>query len=57
MTVTNPYYVQPLLSSPRDVFHADGWTAVALLGTALPVLALLHWATEFRDRTGVAENA
>ncbi|WP_326732187.1 MFS transporter [Streptomyces phaeochromogenes] len=38
-------------------FHAGGWTAVALLGTALPVLALLYWATEFRDRTGVAENA
>ncbi|WP_419665267.1 MFS transporter [Streptomyces sp. 2-1] len=38
-------------------FHAGGWTAVSLLGTALPVLALLYWATEFRDRTGVAENA
>jgi predicted MFS family arabinose efflux permease len=38
-------------------FHAGGWTAVALLGTALPVLALLYWVTEFRDRTGVAENA
>nr|WP_151476192.1 MFS transporter [Streptomyces albicerus] len=29
-------------------FHAGGWTGVALLGTAFPVLALLYWATEHR---------
>jgi len=29
-------------------YHAGGWTAVAAFGAALPVLALLLWATERR---------
>ncbi len=29
-------------------YHAAGWTAVAVLGAALPVLGLLHWTTERR---------
>ncbi|MEV0237446.1 MFS transporter [Nonomuraea sp. NPDC050786] len=28
------------------IFHAYGWTGVAVLGAVLPVLALLYWATE-----------
>ncbi|WP_393101376.1 MFS transporter [Streptomyces sp. LN325] len=27
-------------------YHAAGWTAVSVLGAALPVLALLYWTTE-----------
>ncbi|MFF4779324.1 MFS transporter [Microtetraspora fusca] len=30
-------------------YHAGGWGAVSVLGTALPVLALLYWVTEHRD--------
>jgi predicted MFS family arabinose efflux permease len=30
-------------------FHAGGWTAVAVLGSVLPLLALLYWATERRQ--------
>jgi predicted MFS family arabinose efflux permease len=29
-------------------YHAGGWTAVTLLGAALPLLALLGWLTERR---------
>jgi predicted MFS family arabinose efflux permease len=29
-------------------YHAGGWTAVALLGAAMPTLALLYWTTELR---------
>jgi predicted MFS family arabinose efflux permease len=29
-------------------YHAGGWTAVTLLGGALPLLALLYWASERR---------
>ncbi|MCX4426924.1 MFS transporter [Streptomyces mirabilis] len=29
-------------------YHAAGWTAVTVLGAALPVLGLLHWTTERR---------
>ncbi|MDP9868445.1 MULTISPECIES: MFS transporter [Streptosporangium] len=29
-------------------YHAGGWGAVSVLGTALPVLALLYWITEHR---------
>jgi predicted MFS family arabinose efflux permease len=29
-------------------YHAAGWTAVTVLGAALPVLALLYWTTERR---------
>ncbi|MFG2905456.1 MFS transporter [Kitasatospora sp. NPDC048286] len=31
------------------VYHAWGWTGVATLGTALPLLALLYWTTERRQ--------
>ncbi|MFF2852502.1 MFS transporter [Streptomyces sp. NPDC058001] len=31
-------------------YHAAGWTAVTLLGAALPVLAFLYWLTERRTR-------
>jgi len=30
-------------------FHAGGWTAVTVLGSVLPLLALLYWATERRQ--------
>ncbi|WP_055491287.1 MFS transporter [Streptomyces sp. TP-A0356] len=30
-------------------YRAGGWSAVAVLGSALPVLALLHWTTEHRS--------
>jgi len=30
------------------VCHAYGWTGVTVLGTLLPILALLYWATEGR---------
>ncbi|MFG6201497.1 MFS transporter [Nonomuraea sp. JJY05] len=30
------------------IYHAYGWTGVTVLGAALPVLALLYWATEGR---------
>ncbi|MEU2332697.1 MFS transporter [Streptomyces sp. NPDC006654] len=36
-------------------FRADGWTAVTLLGAALPILALLYWLTE--RRRGVTRSA
>ncbi|MEU3571902.1 MFS transporter [Kitasatospora sp. NPDC036755] len=35
------------------LFHAGGWTAVSVLGTALPLLALLYWTTERRRATPV----
>ncbi|NUO45293.1 MAG: MFS transporter, partial [Streptomyces sp.] len=28
------------------VYHAGGWTALTVLGAALPLAALLYWATE-----------
>jgi predicted MFS family arabinose efflux permease len=31
-------------------YHAGGWTALTLLGAALPLLALLYWTTEGRRR-------
>ncbi|MEU8646426.1 MFS transporter [Streptomyces sp. NPDC048674] len=33
------------------VYHAGGWTALTLLGAALPLLALLYWTTERGHRT------
>ncbi|WP_370740965.1 MFS transporter [Streptomyces sp. Ncost-T10-10d] len=33
------------------VYHAWGWSAVAALGAALPLVALLYWATERRQGT------
>ncbi|MFG2477705.1 MFS transporter [Streptomyces fagopyri] len=39
-------------------YHAAGWTAVSVLGAALPVLALLYWTTERRtDRRAVPPPA
>ncbi|MFJ4689328.1 MFS transporter [Streptomyces sp. NPDC088789] len=32
------------------VYHSGGWTALTVLGAALPFLALLYWATERRQR-------
>ncbi|MBA2806850.1 MFS transporter [Streptomyces sp. KM273126] len=32
------------------VYHAGGWTALTVLGAALPVIALLYWTTERRQR-------
>ncbi|MER5183098.1 MFS transporter [Streptomyces sp. NPDC002896] len=34
------------------VYHAGGWTALTVLGAALPLLALLYWTTERRQRAG-----
>ncbi|MET7493270.1 MFS transporter [Streptomyces sp900116325] len=33
------------------VYHAGGWTALTVLGAALPVVAFLYWTTERRHRT------
>ncbi|WP_416069680.1 MFS transporter [Streptomyces sp. AK02-01A] len=32
------------------LYHAGGWTAVTVLGAALPLIALLYWTTELRQR-------
>jgi predicted MFS family arabinose efflux permease len=32
------------------VYHAGGWTALTVLGAALPFMALLYWATERGQR-------
>ncbi|MET8437870.1 MFS transporter [Streptomyces sp900116325] len=32
------------------VYHAGGWTALTVLGAALPVVAFLYWTTERRHR-------
>jgi predicted MFS family arabinose efflux permease len=32
------------------VYHSGGWTALTALGAALPVVALLYWTTERRQR-------
>jgi len=29
-------------------YHAGGWTAVSVLGAALPLISLAYWATERR---------
>ncbi|MFJ3207122.1 MFS transporter [Streptomyces flaveolus] len=39
------------------VYHAGGWTAVTLLGAALPIVALLYWSTERRARTVAEQGA
>ncbi|MFF9497159.1 hypothetical protein [Streptomyces flaveolus] len=39
------------------VYHAGGWTAVTLLGAALPIVALLYWSTERRARTAAERGA
>ncbi|MGW2180480.1 MFS transporter [Streptomyces sp. NPDC001732] len=36
------------------VYHAGGWTALTVLGAALPVAALLYWSTERREPTTAA---
>ncbi|MCC8450340.1 MFS transporter [Streptomyces rochei] len=33
------------------VYHAGGWTALTALGAALPLVALLYWSTERRQRS------
>ncbi|WP_046500582.1 MFS transporter [Streptomyces odonnellii] len=33
------------------VYHAGGWTAITALGAALPLIALVYWATERPQRT------
>jgi predicted MFS family arabinose efflux permease len=38
------------------IYHAHGWTDVAVLGAALPLLALLYWATERRAGTPAASR-
>ncbi|GLY67946.1 MFS transporter [Amycolatopsis taiwanensis] len=35
------------------VYHAGGWSALTVLGAALPVLALLYWTTERRAQTRI----
>ncbi|MFD8221720.1 hypothetical protein ACFV2U_50820 [Streptomyces sp. NPDC059697] len=32
------------------VYPTGGWTALTVLGTALPLIALLYWTTERRQR-------
>ncbi|MET7275340.1 MFS transporter [Streptomyces flaveolus] len=38
------------------VYHAGGWTALTLLGGALPIAALLYWSTERRARTAAEQG-
>ncbi|MFJ5608640.1 MFS transporter [Streptomyces sp. NPDC093221] len=38
-------------------YHAGGWTSVALLGAALPALALLYWIAEWRGPRRRADRA
>ncbi|MFI1338264.1 MFS transporter [Streptomyces sp. NPDC020845] len=33
------------------VYHSGGWTALTVLGAALPLIALLYWTTEHRAQT------
>ncbi|MFE4831938.1 MFS transporter [Streptomyces sp. NPDC056672] len=39
------------------LYHAGGWTAVTALGAALPLTALLYWATERRQRASANPGA
>ncbi|MER6976741.1 MFS transporter [Streptomyces carpinensis] len=39
------------------VYHAGGWSALTVLGAALPLIALLYWTTERRQRAAAKPGA